>query len=60
MKVKALCGFVGTHDGVKYRAQPGDTLDMPRGADWIKAGLVEKLPRTSTRKRTTRKATPKK
>jgi len=43
MKVKALIGFVSTIDGEKYRAKAGDVLDLPKGADWVKAGLVKKI-----------------
>jgi len=41
MKVKALKGF--THfkpDGDWIMVQPGQELEMPKGADWLKAGLV--------------------
>lgn len=53
MKVKALIGFVATIDGVKYRVQAGDELEMPKGADWLTAGLAEKAeskPRRKTAK----------
>ena len=42
MKVIATTSFVSRIDGVKYRPREGDELDMPKGADWIKAGLVVK------------------
>ena len=41
MKVRALIGFVSTIDGVKHRIQEGDEFDLPKGADWLSAGLVE-------------------
>ena len=41
MRVKAVIGFVATIDGVKYRVQAGDELEMPKGADWLQAGFVE-------------------
>ena len=41
MKVKVLIGFVSTIEGIKYRVQAGDELELPKGADWVKAGLVE-------------------
>lgn len=47
MKVEVLIGFVSTIQGVKYRAQAGDVLEMPPGADWVKAGLVSPLPSPS-------------
>ncbi len=42
MKVIALTSFVARIDGVKYRPDKGEELEMPKGADWIKAGLAEK------------------
>ncbi len=44
MKVKALNSFVGTVNGIKYRVAAGDVLDLPDGADWLRAGLVEVEP----------------
>ena len=41
MKVKALKSFVSTIDSVKHRIQEGDVFDLPKGADWLTAGLVE-------------------
>ena len=41
MKVTALVSFVGFSGGVKVRANEGDVIDMPEGADWLSAGLVE-------------------
>ena len=56
MKVRALVGFVATIDGVKYRAQAGDELLLPDGADWLRAGLVEKVaPPVKTKTATRRK-----
>lgn len=54
VKVRGLTGFVSTIDGVKYRVQAGDELDLPEGADWLKAGLVEQV--EAPKKVTTRKA----
>ncbi len=42
MKVVALISFVSRIDGKKYQPDAGDELDMPKGADWLKAGLVRK------------------
>ncbi len=42
MKVIALKSFISRIDGKKYRPSEGDELNMPKGADWIKAGLVRK------------------
>lgn len=39
MRVTALVGFVSTIDGIKYRVQEGDELTLPKGADWVNAGL---------------------
>lgn len=41
MKVKALVSFVSTLDNVKHRIQAGQEFDLPKGADWLGAGLVE-------------------
>ena len=41
MKVKALKGFAGRLDGVSYTVSEGDIIDLPEGADWLRAGLVE-------------------
>lgn len=42
MKVRALKSFVANMpNGHKYRAEIGDVLEMPSGADWLTAGLVE-------------------
>lgn len=42
MKVIALKSFVSNMpNGHKYRAEVGDELDMPAGADWLEADLVE-------------------
>lgn len=40
MQVKARISFVSTIDGKKYRVQAGDELELPDGADWLRAGLV--------------------
>lgn len=42
MKVIATVSFVSRIGGTKYRPNEGDELDMPKGADWLKAGLVVK------------------
>jgi hypothetical protein len=44
MKVIALISFVSRIDGQAYRANEGDELEMPKGADWVKAGLAKKKP----------------
>ncbi len=41
MMVKALNSFVGSVNGAKYRVAAGDVLELPDGADWLRAGLVE-------------------
>ena len=38
MKVKALRTFADSTQGVIHE---GDVVEMPEGADWVKAGLVE-------------------
>ena len=42
MKVIALVSFVSRIDGQTYRPAQGDEIDMPKGADWVKAGLAKK------------------
>ena len=44
MKVKALNSFVGTVNGVKHRVAADDVFELPEGADWLRAGLVEAVP----------------
>lgn len=51
MKVRALKSFVATVDGTKYRLQTGDEIDMPKDADWVNAGLAEKVGRTTKAKK---------
>lgn len=41
MRVHAFKSFVAVVNGRKYRVCEGDVVDMPDGADWIRAGLVE-------------------
>lgn len=41
MKVKAIKGFVGMVNGQPVPWPEGQVGEMPAGADWIKAGLVE-------------------
>ena len=40
MKVIPKVGFTATIDGIKYRAQEGVEIEMPKGADWVTAGLA--------------------
>jgi hypothetical protein len=40
MRVKAINSFVGRHAGRKYIVKSGDVLELPAGADWLRAGLV--------------------
>lgn len=48
-KVRVLRAFVANVEGVKIRGIEDEILDMPKGQDWIKAGLVEPLQGGSTR-----------
>jgi hypothetical protein len=42
MRVRALIGFCPFWaDGSWSMVQPGDELEMPKGVDWLKKGLVE-------------------
>lgn len=56
MKVLALISFVATIDGVKYRVKAGDELELPKGADWLQAGFVEKVTPAAVNKRGGKKA----
>ncbi len=40
MKVKALRGFSAFVDGSMVCASEGQVLELPKGADWLRAGLV--------------------
>lgn len=41
--MKALKSFISRIDGQTYRVGQDDVLEMPLGADWAQAGLVEAL-----------------
>ena len=41
MKVKALISF---SDSVHGTRAGGDVFELPEGADWLRAGLVEAVP----------------
>ena len=41
MKVKALISF---SDSVHGTRAGGDVFELPEGADWLRAGLVEVVP----------------
>lgn len=41
MKVVALRSFAARFGGRLYKAARGDVLQMPKGTDWVAAGLVE-------------------
>lgn len=43
MRVKAIKSFV---DGRYGRHDDGDIFDLPKGADWVAAGLVEPVEET--------------
>lgn len=55
MKVIAKRAFVDTIDGVKYRPEVGETIDMPAGADWIQAGLVDQVKTSGTKQTRSKK-----
>ena len=40
IRVHAVRSFVSIVGGVKWSVPKGKELDMPPGADWLKAGLV--------------------
>lgn len=41
MRVRAVVSFVSTFGGRNYKANRGDVLEMPAGADWLSSGLVQ-------------------
>lgn len=43
MKVKVIRPFVGVINGKTKQYRPGEEFNMPAGADWLKAMLVEKV-----------------
>lgn len=60
MKVKALVSFTGTDgEGVPFSAVAGDEFALPKGVDWLKAGLVEAVKEEPTTKRRTATRKPK-
>lgn len=40
MRVKAITSFVAVHDKQTYSVQEGMELEMPEGADWLRAKFV--------------------
>jgi predicted flap endonuclease-1-like 5' DNA nuclease len=50
MKVKAQKSFVARIDGVVIRAEVGEVVEMPAGADWVRAGLAVEEKGTSEMK----------
>ena len=63
MLVLAKISFVAVHDGQTYSVQEGNQIDMPHGADWVRAGFVtpvmQDAPETSTLAPTQNAAMPK-
>lgn len=43
MKVKVLVSFSAMVNGKPVSYAAGDQVDMPKGADWLAAGFVEKI-----------------
>lgn len=43
MKVRVKRGFVTRINGEQKTFSEGQIFDLPKGVDWLKAGLVEKL-----------------
>lgn len=41
MRVKVIRAFVAKHDNKRYAGNVGQILEMPEGADWIRAKFVE-------------------
>ena len=44
MKVTILRSFVGYVGKTKHRCQVGEVVEMPEGADWVRAGLAAVVP----------------
>jgi len=47
MKVKVLTGFSGPRGSFSE----GDVIDLPKGVDWLKAGLVVKVAKRRPKRR---------
>ena len=47
MKVRALTSF----SGLGIAVQKGQEFDLPKGADWVKAGLCEKIKEAPKKKK---------
>lgn len=41
MRVRAVISFVSVYGGRTWRLTPGDEVEMPAGADWLRSGLVQ-------------------
>ena len=53
MIVIALIGFAGmAPNGQPFSVSEGEVLELPRGADWLKAGLVRPVLPKSPEKQT--------
>ena len=56
MRVRAVKAFGGSG----HRHDIGDEFDLPKGVDWLKAGLVEEIKpaakKTTTRRKPRKKA----
>lgn len=46
MKVIVNRSFVSRFNGQTYRPSQGDVVEMPEGADWLRAGLVSAVEET--------------
>ncbi len=44
MRVRALASFVARIDGQSVSVRAGQLIDLPAGADWLRAGLVAPAP----------------
>jgi hypothetical protein len=44
IKVRALVSFSGIEAGIPFQVAAGDEVTMPAGADWVDAGLCERVP----------------
>lgn len=56
MKGEVLVGFVGVANGVKFRPQVGQVIEIPPGVDWVQAGFVRPIEDSKKKKAATKAA----
>lgn len=54
MQVECVRPFAATYQNKRYSYSDGDIFEMPKGADWVKAGFCK--PVKQSRRKATKKA----